>query len=70
MVDRILCMRRCQKTSVSVPRRRLWWRANSTLLLLLGLAAPVMGCGQKGPLTLPGAAKGSAAQSASAPARQ
>jgi predicted small lipoprotein YifL len=70
MVDRILGMRRFQQTSVSGPRRRPWRRANSTLVLLLGLAALVMGCGQKGPLTLPGAAKDGAAQSASAPARR
>ena len=42
------------KTSLAAPRRAFDERAKTTLILLAGLAA---GCGQKGPLTLPGAAR-------------
>jgi predicted small lipoprotein YifL len=53
------------KTSLAAPRRAFDERAKTTLILLAGLAA---GCGQKGPLTLPGAAKAASAPAASAPA--
>ncbi|MFO1214211.1 MAG: lipoprotein [Burkholderiaceae bacterium] len=60
MVFRIRAMQAQASSSVSMPHTGAWWCAKTTLWLLLVLAA---GCGQKGPLTLPGAAK-----SASAPA--
>jgi predicted small lipoprotein YifL len=63
MVDRIRGM---GEHSLAAQPRAASWRTKTTLCLLLGLAA---GCGQKGPLTLPGAAK-SAAPAASAPASQ
>jgi predicted small lipoprotein YifL len=63
MVDRIRGM---GQHSLAARPRAAFWRAKTTLWLLLSLAA---GCGQKGPLTLPGAAK-SAAPAASTPATQ
>jgi hypothetical protein len=55
MVDRILGM---DERSLAVRPRAAGWRTKTTLCLLLGLAA---GCGQKGPLTLPGAAPAASA---------
>jgi predicted small lipoprotein YifL len=52
-------------SSVAAPLAQTGWRGKTTLCLVLGLAA---GCGQKGPLTLPGAAHGASAPAASAPA--
>ena len=54
--------------SLATLRGTASWRAKTTLSLLLGSVLGLSaGCGQKGPLTLPGAAKG-AAPAASAPA--
>jgi predicted small lipoprotein YifL len=66
MFDRIRGMHEQGKTSVAAPSRGRFRRAETTLLLLVGLAGLACGCGQKGPLTLPGAAKGSAAPASAA----
>ena len=52
--------------SLATPAALASWRAKTMVCLWLGLA---VGCGQKGPLTLPGAAKSASAPAASAPAQ-
>ena len=64
MVYRIRAMQAQAAPSVATPSAAAPWRAKTTLCLLLGLAA---GCGQKGPLTLPGEGKSAPAPAASAP---
>jgi predicted small lipoprotein YifL len=61
-------MQRRAAISLTTPPAASSWRAKTTLWLLVGAwLGSSAGCGQKGPLTLPGAAKGATAP-ASAPA--
>jgi predicted small lipoprotein YifL len=66
MADRILCMLERQKSVAA--RLRPTCRTSATALTL-ALAAGLVGCGQKGPLTLPAAASAASGAASAAPAR-
>ena len=60
LLARIFCMNAITDSSVaaaSLPTRSSWLRGAGALLLALGLCLGLSGCGQKGPLELPSAAK-------------
>jgi predicted small lipoprotein YifL len=59
-------MRHAGKASLAMSVRRMPRRGAITLALLLSMAVVSVACGQKGALTLPGAAKDGAAPASAA----